>query len=280
MKLVMFLLILFFLYSSLQHEKNYLLKKLTCPNLSENERKITEKSYELLHCFRNIIRSSYDEVPYKHRNICFVTYEDRDFPYIKLHDQNLYEFCKLYNYTYIKKTKYEKGTIYWKKIFLLQEILNENKYDYVFWLDSDTVINKKHDTDFFISKYGEKDIYVGIDIAPLFAQNINAGIIGVKNSKIGKQFLLDCVQMYHEQYPYCIQDGKEQGGWSGVCYEQGVLNTVIKTKYKDNAFIDGSNQFIFHRTFSTQKPKHFLHLAATQNNIRERVFREYVLTQL
>lgn len=278
MKVVLVALVLFYIYCYKHSIRNALRKILERPNLSEHERKITERAYELEYYLHDVfVRPSYQEVPYRHRTICFVTYEDRDHPYIKLHDKNLAQFCKRYDYVYLKKTSYKKGTTYWKKLFLLQDIINEDKYDYVFWLDSDTIINQKTDTDTFISKYGEKDIIVGIEPFSFLWQNINAGIIGIKNSKIGKQFLSDCIQIYHEQYPYCIKDGKEQGGFSGPCYEQGVMNKVIKSKYKDDVYIDTKHQWILHRgVFNFQSPEHFLHLRATPNHVRKRVFQKYV----
>ncbi|NBT15206.1 MAG: hypothetical protein EBS95_02465, partial [Chitinophagia bacterium] len=142
--------------------------------------------------------------------------------------------------------------VYWCKFFCLQNILELNQYDYVVFLDSDTVI-ANYDIDFATLLAGyESDWFMGIDrlyehrlISPDLVElstnrtanvrNPNAGVVGVRNSKRGNEIIDAIIDTYNEDnfQSKCVKDGKLIGMWAGVCYEQGVMIQVLFDKYRD-----------------------------------------------
>ena len=110
---------------------------------------------------------------------------------------------------------------------VLEELLS-GKYDYVIWMDSDTIIrNKKIDISRILSKFSS-DIFIGSDNNPKY-DITNAGVFFVKNTQIGIQFLKDCIVSITST---CVkEDGSLKGVWAASCYEQGVINILIADKY-------------------------------------------------
>jgi len=221
---------------------------------------------------------------FKKRKIAFLTAEDRNLDYIKLHDWSFEEYCKKNGYEYIRLNNCEKSvaTTYWCKIFKVNELLSSDKYDYVVWVDSDTIIvNKDVSVDSLISKYGEKDIIIGIDlhiVPELIILNMyNAGVFFIKNSDIGKNFLSDCIK-YLKDHPKCIVNNKEQGLWAGICYEQGVMNTLLKEKYSDYVYVDNKCDIIYTPLSIIDKNINplILHLAGKSNQKRYEIFKNYL----
>lgn len=174
----------------------------------------------------------------KKYKIAFLTYEDRNEEYIKIHNSNMKLYCEKWNYEYIFISKNEKNmSPYWYKIFLVKQLM-EKDYDYVFWLDSDTAImNFNIDLGEDILKKYDSDIYVGSD--NIKYDVVNAGLFIIKNSEIGKQFIEDWMEEYK---PYCEKgNGSLRGKWAMSCYEQGHLNKLIYEKYsKYTSFLDRS----------------------------------------
>lgn len=172
-------------------------------------------------------------VPNRRKNrILLITYDDRsDAPFVIIHNKNLQNYADKWGYEY----KYYDQCIhnaYWCKMFIVLEELNSNKYDYVMWLDSDTIIkNPNINIDDIINNY-LSDIFIG-DHYELYAiGGFNSGVFIIKNSEIGKQFLLDAIEIYNNNKQDCVNpNGKLNGIFSGICYEQSVMNILIYKKY-------------------------------------------------
>lgn len=163
-------------------------------------------------------------------NILFVTYDDRSKEeYVQIHNNNILDYCKKYGYNY---KFYDKKKInlnnYWYKIYLVLKELENNNYDYVIWLDSDTIIlDFTIDIKDIINSYNS-DIFV-VDDNISVHENINAGIFIIKNNDVGKQFLKDCLNSLK---PMCVRkDNSLNGKWARTCYEQGIMNKIIIEKY-------------------------------------------------
>ncbi len=166
----------------------------------------------------------------KKHKILFLTYENRNnLQYVKIHNKNISEYCKKWNYKY-KFTSKCNTNPYWCKIYLVLEALETGLYDYVVWLDSDTVIkDMKIDISQIINKYNS-DIYIGSDNNQKFSI-CNSGVFVIKNSANGIKFLMDCINMAPT---YCFNfDGSINGHWAASCYEQGILNLLISDAYSD-----------------------------------------------
>jgi hypothetical protein len=171
--------------------------------------------------------------------ILFVTFEDRDEEYINLHDSNMKKYCDKWEYEYIRVKKNDTGiSPYWYKVFVVNDFMKTNKYDYVFWLDSDTIINNFNiDLGEDILHKFDSDIFVASD--NIQYDVVNAGVFIIRNSPIGKKFLEEWIDLYA---PMCEKGkGSLKGVWAMSCYEQGNLNKLIIEKYgKNTTFLDGN----------------------------------------
>ena len=104
-----------------------------------------------------------------------------------------------------------------------------------------------------------------------------AGVFFIKNSEVGKNFISDCIK-YLKDHPKCIVNNKEQGMWAGICYEQGVMNTLLKEKYKEYVYVDNKYDIIYTpiSNMNTKTSALILHLAGSKNQKRYEVFKNYL----
>lgn len=198
------------------------------------------KLSDLLNNNKNINNPEVSEEARKNNKykIAFLTYEDRNEEYIKMHNSNVKLYCDKWGYEYIHVSQNKKNiSPYWYKIFLIKDLL-EKDYDYVFWLDSDTAImNFNVDLGDDILNNYDSDIFVGSD--NIKYDIVNAGLFIIRNSEIGKEFINDWIAEYKQ---YCEKgNGELRGRWAMSCYEQGHLNKLIYEKYsKYTSFLDRS----------------------------------------
>jgi len=185
--------------------------------------------------------------------IAILTVEDRDEGYIKDHDKNVTEYCEKYNYDYIRLNNCEVGiNTYWCKIYLVLQTLLTNKYSYVMWLDSDTVLpNKSIRIEHIITEIN-KSIIIGIDCVKFCAQFhiINSGVFIIKNDTIGTSFLKECIDLFEFRKNECVNsDNSLKGIWADRCYEQGIMNEILlkkdNNKYTNDVFIDYKSKYIY-----------------------------------
>jgi hypothetical protein len=164
-----------------------------------------------------------------------VTYDNRPhLDYIKIHNKNITEYAKKwgYEYKFIDSCEYNN---YWCKIHIVLDCLNnKTNIDYVIWLDSDTIINNFDICFGDVLMSYDKDIFIGHDNNNTLHLT-NAGVFAIRNTNIGKQFLIDCIDGF---YTDCLkQNGDLYGMWAGTCYEQGIMNLIIAKKYKKNTVV-------------------------------------------
>jgi len=223
--------------------------------------------------------------PVKHRkrNILIITAENRTGKYIDYHNLNFKKYADIQGYTYalLENCPKEVATTYWCKIHKVKEALPY--YDYVMWADSDTIVpDLSKSLDDLISRYGEPDVIIGKDT--WWSKNIhilNAGLFLIKNSETGHQFLDDCLDFIANKKD-CIKDNKEQGMWAGICYEQGVMNLLVREKYSDKTLVDNEGKFFLNVVDKIENNEEkiyktlFLHLAGQPNYIRETVFKSLI----
>jgi hypothetical protein len=168
----------------------------------------------------------------KKNKILIITFDDRpNIDYIKIHNTNFSKYASKYNidYKYEHVYNYNLNTNpYWYKVYLVKYYLDTNIYDYVMWVDSDTLIKDfSIDLNELINSYSS-DLYFCDDNLSL--QKINAGFFIIKNSKIGRQYISDCIINFCDK---CINKGdtKLKGNWATICYEQGIMNIVLIKNY-------------------------------------------------
>ena len=203
----------------------------------------------------------------KKNKILIITYDNRsNEKYIIIHNDNINKYCDKWGYKY-KFYNYCNNNVYWCKIYMVLDALKTGSWDYVMWMDSDTII-KDFDLDLgYILNNFSSDIFIGSDNNKLYDLT-NAGVFIIKNSLEGIQFLQDCVGYVSAK---CLnKNGTLKGEWAASCYEQGVMNLLIAEKYS-NVTTLLSNDIIFN--FNKCSNKVFImHLYASSPNNRVKCF--------
>lgn len=202
----------------------------------------------------------------KKNKILIITYDNRKENYIHLHNLNITNYVKKYNYEYKFYTRCDKN-IYWCKIHMVLDALKSNNYDYVVWMDSDTVIkNFNIDIGDILNSYSS-DIFIGMDNNDNY-DITNSGVFIIKNSIIGKQFLNDCLTKVDKD---CFNsNGSLNGKWAASCYEQGIINLMISDKYSKNTTVL-PNDIIFNYNVCSDKV-FIMHLYASSTEDRIKCF--------
>lgn len=227
------------------------------------------------------------------KNIKIISYDDRDLELIKYHKKSFKEYSEKYKYEYKFYNKFDsKLPPYWKKIEIILKELENRNYEYILYVDSDTIINIDIPIEYLIEKKEDKFMYIGYDINYMF-KIYNSGIILIKNNEMTRNFFNDCIN-YYKKNKYCNENGKYilKGDWAGECYEQGIMNYYLKfskykyyikqisSKYFHNHNKFNSNTFICHFFSSkgkqdisnkfkeiTENKKRFINLLKVNNDI-------------
>ncbi len=173
----------------------------------------------------------FDKKDHKSIRLLLLTFDNRkNLDYLIEHNKNINQYCSFHpnvEYEFVSECN---TNVYWCKIYLMLERLKTNKYDYVMWLDSDTIIpDLTKSLQKLFSEYSSS-IFISHD--NFFPPNnaLCAGIFVVSNTKIGINFLTDCID--HFEKSNCVNSkGKLKGLYAQSCYEQGVINKFINEKY-------------------------------------------------
>lgn len=259
------IIILFILFISLHLYNNYYKSDFI---IKYNDNKYFEK---FLHknIITNLINNNQRKKPISIKNnILFVTYDNRsDLDYIKIHNSNITKYAKYYNYKYKFITSCSQRT-YWCKIHIVNHALKTDKYDYVVWLDSDTVIkNMSIDIGDILNNFSS-DIYIGLD-NNLKYDLTNAGIFIIKNNIIGNSFIEDCL-LYEKNIFYNIDQNYTKFTWAGAYYEQAAMNILIADKYSKYTTVL-TNDIIFNY-FKCTNNVFIMHLYASTPSDRKQCF--------
>jgi hypothetical protein len=211
----------------------------------------------------------------KVNKIAIVTFENRKGDeYIDLHNKSIKSYCEKWNYDYLFYDTCVHN-VYWCKMHYVLDALKTGKYDYVVWLDSDTIIkNPNISMDLVVNKYSS-DILVSADGG---VAAFCAGVFIIKNSSIGISYIEDCI---NSQQKDCSikSENKLKGFWAGLCYEQGIMNMLIFDKYFKyttclpphiiyNGYINETNKICDIDTF-------ILHLYVSNSDLRAKCFRRF-----
>ena len=208
----------------------------------------------------------------KKNKILFITFDNRENQdYVSIHNYNINEYVKKFNYEY-KYYSHCNKNVYWCKIHFVLDALKTNNYDYVVWLDSDTVIKNFNIDISDIFNMFSSDIFVGLDNNSKYGL-INAGVFAISNSEIGKKFLSECIE--HINLDCFNDDGTLKGKWAGTCYEQGIMNILIYDKYYLNTTVL-NNKVIFNHD-SCSNDVFIMHLYASTPDSRVSCFQSKIL---
>lgn len=196
--------------------------------------------------------------------ILIISFDNRtNLKYLELHNNNIINYCKKWKNMYYEFINKCDHNVYWCKLYLILEKLNSNKYDYIMWMDTDSIIiNNNLSLKEIVSSYSS-DIFISHDNIPITINTLCSGVFIIKNSANGKNFIHDCIN-YYEKSNCKTSNNKLLGIWAQKCYEQGSMNYYIYEKYLDYTTILKSdiinntnncikNSFILHKFGSSEE---------------------------
>jgi len=224
-------------------------------------------------------------------SVCFVTLDTRGptVEYIDLHNRNLEAYVQHQNakphrrtYTYRFETdcncprfKHTHNP-YWCKFFLLRELLEDDAFDYVVWMDSDTAI-ADFEVDFanVLNSY-QGHCFVGLD-KPFKYDILSAGEVGFRNSVMGRQILRTITETYNQDgfQERCVvkQSKSLRGIFAHSCYGQGVMNKILYKQSRDYTTV--LQPKYIHNSKSCDG-QFIIHVYGSSNEVRANCFRQYV----
>jgi hypothetical protein len=237
----------------------------------------------------NYIKENYeylDNITFPKTKIAIITYDNRStVKYLKLHNMSVDNYAKKHGYTYIYENKYKNSLqlpVYWQKLQFFQDVLATGKYDYVLWLDSDTLITHPEvPLEYLIYFSKNASILIGRDFPNAKTDAFCAGVFMIANNNIGKQFLQDCIDTYINRV-ICVKYDKKTnkkiylltGKWAGECYEQGVMNELINGKYKKDTY-EIPQSFVINTTRHVTSSV-ILHAYAAKKHMLPDLFSKYL----
>lgn len=210
---------------------------------------------------KNDFNFIYKKEDFEHIKILIISFDDRiNIPYFEIHKKIFIDYSNKWNnidYEFINNCD---KNVYWCKLFIILEKIKLNKYDYIMWVDSDVIITDIDKSIQQILYHFDSDIFISYDNINSNKKNnnshINSGIFIIKNSKIGINFLEECINNYNNSK--CLDENNNLLGiYSNRCYEQGTMGNLIHKKYKDFTTILSS--LIFNNTNNCTKKGLFLH---------------------
>jgi hypothetical protein len=151
------------------------------------------------------------------------------------------DYANYHGYKYIFFDKYEsekKFPVFWQKLEILLDLLKDKNNDYVMWVDSDTLVAHPRVSLNIILNQSDSSIFIGKNEPYKDNNAFCAGVFIIKNNDVGINFINDCINTYTNR-PQCINDNQEYilfGKWAGECYEQGIMNELINSKYSNDVY--------------------------------------------
>lgn len=179
-------------------------------------------------------KSNYD---YKHK-VTIVTLETRKLEeLLTIHNESFINYANYHGYKYIFLDKYEsekKLPVYWHKLEILLDLLKDKNNDYVMWVDSDTLVAHPTVSLSIILSESESSIFIGKGES--YKDNpFCTGVFIIKNNDIGINFLNDCINTYTNMSQF-INNNQEYILFGDECYEQGIMNELINSKYSKDVY--------------------------------------------
>ena len=250
----------------------------------------------------------------KKHNICISTLATNNLEYYsKITNENKYKYCKLYQNISFEFTDTKLSTRHpaWDKIQYVLQLMKDNKYDYIMWVDADACINNKDiDITDLINVYPNINLFICRD--PIFEvplvnhklpsdldinklsnlRIINSGVFIVKNNEIMKNFLEKVWEtktktnngMSNFEVEISLENTGYLHSYLDWPYEQGSItaNMISRNDYEifpTHSFNTHNNNindynFICHAMgINTQNKDNKLKTMEFFNNINNRVFK-------
>jgi hypothetical protein len=171
-----------------------------------------------------------------------------------------------YDFHVLREWSFTERAVTWGTVYMLRKYLSQ--YDYLFWMDADAVVSRFDiSLEKFIRQMPDKDI-LACDDRPMGSSIVNAGTILVKNSTWSKKFL-DSWWERGLQKKYNAEGLTDQWALSDLYAEN-------EQQVQDHLHVFPTKSFnsIFPGQNTHQSDDFILHLMATSNNVREKIFSE------
>jgi hypothetical protein len=151
--------------------------------------------------------------------------------YIEDHNKNIKNYCNNWKNIDYQYTDFCNKNVYWNKLYLVLEKLLTNNYEFVMWMDTDSMfVNQDIDIRNILLLFNS-DIFISHDNGYANSENVlNAGVFIIKNSINGINFLKESISYFEDSK--CLNDDNSlKGVYAARCYEQGTINDLIFNKY-------------------------------------------------
>ena len=159
---------------------------------------------------------------------------------VELHNRSCALYAAQHGYEYRFLEDYAHPTVampvYWQKMQVVADVMAEPHFDYVMWLDSDALVARPEiPLEVLFALAPEAAVFIGKDWPRGERDAYCAGAFVVRNDAVGKRVLADCFDVILRRRA-CRSEATGalalHGRWAGECYEQGVLNELLKGRYK------------------------------------------------
>lgn len=207
-------------------------------------------------------------------NICiYMWYDENIKEYADLTKEINKKYCENNNYDFIfdNKRRLKDRHPSWERMPGLINILENNNYDYVVWIDADAFFRYDHPNQNLLSdiinKNKDKNVIFSYDIPINNKLEINNGFIIFKNNEFSKKILS---QIISNQLSECVSHYNEPN-WEQNCVRYIYKNT---NELKDNSIILPFGEL---QTFNPNENKNSLiiHLAGTKQEERIKIIKDF-----
>ena len=186
----------------------------------------------------------------KKQKVAMLQIEDRIDPFFEWCVQLNKTYCTMHEIDHIFLRKGpEDIPAYWWKVRVFLDLMLQNNYDIICWMDSDAFVYSQNVDlrDFFNT--ADQSMVVAPD--PIgWGSPFMAAVFMVRNNRIGKEILTEWMKCFDSVKWEKLEDGGWQyignGAWAGEDYEQGSFAKIIMPGYKKHLKI--VPWYIFHET--------------------------------
>ena len=185
------------------------------------------------------------------------------------------KYCDLHGYDLIIKheRKLKERQQQWECIPAVLDIVEENKYEYIVWIDADAVFRLNHDKfnllETYINKNKDKDFILSADVPGY--DIINTGVFIVKSNDYTKNILKNIIKSELKECKNYNKFGHEQ---ECMChfFKNNINNFKINTIILEEGILQSwhkANKYI-NKVYDNSL---ILHLAGVNNEKRYEIFK-------
>ena len=174
---------------------DYMIQDSRTDTAISSEPKHQEQRSDLIHKFT--YKNIFDILPYNNYNIAICMWYDdgiKEYADYAYKINNKFALNNNFSLFYSKKRNIKERKPHWERFPLMLEIMKDNKYDYIMWIDADACFinenNQNNELLKLITVYDEYNVILSSDKYEQHpTANINSGVIIIKNNDYGKEVI-------------------------------------------------------------------------------------------